>query len=138
MIVPSRTVAKALALGKYREIECSRHKRVIIPIRRLIWSKFALFPGCDNILVVTFFAQLCQLYLTGKLVETQDSLWHPVFSCSFRKRYQELYFFWFQLGENLVVQRSTRPCRTELITPVRHCSVNTELNELFGTRVLCS
>ena len=57
---------------------------------------------------------------------------HPVSSCLCRRRYQELYFFRFQLGQNLVVHRITGSsllffCRTELITPIRHCSINTEL-----------
>ena len=80
-----------------------------------------------------------------------QALWEvllfTVSSCLCRRRSQELYFLWFLLGQNFVVHRITCSsllffCRTELITPIRHCSVNTELihrmNKQFGTSVLCS
>ena len=70
------------------------------------WSNFVLFPGCNKILELSFLALLCQLYLTGQFVEPLDSFWHPVSSCLCRKRYQELYFFWFQLGRKILL--STR------------------------------
>ena len=89
-----------------------------------IWSNSVLFPGCTKILEVSFFTLLCQLYLTGELVEAQNFFSHPVSSCLCWRRYQELYFFWFQLGQNLVVHSSSLLffCRTELITStIRHC-----------------
>ena len=96
----------------------SAQKSKCSPSVNSIWSNFVLFPRCNKILEVSFFAYLCQL--------------HPVSSCLCRRRYQELYFFGFQLGQNLVVHRSTGSSRlffsrTELTTPVRHCSVDTEL-----------
>ena len=66
------------------------------------------------------FALLCQFYLTGQFVDALNFFSHPVSSCSCRKRYRELYFFPFQLGQNLILQKRTCLflsffCRTELI-----------------------
>ena len=81
---------------------------------------------------ICFHIVVSAVSFTCQLVESQDSFLHPVSSCSCRRGYQELYFFWFQLGQYLVDHRCTGSsllffCRTELVTPVRHCSVNTEL-----------
>ena len=133
MIVPSRNSCQSFVFRiRSRNRVFSARRCDCSPSVVSIWSNFVLVPGCHKILEASFFAKLCQLYLTGQLVEAQDFFLHPASSCLCRRRYQELYFFRFQLGQNLVVHRITGSsllffCRTELITPIRHCSVNTEL-----------
>ena len=127
-------IVHSVDYGKDRELEYSRHRgksncfSSVVPI----WSNSVLLPGCHKILEFSSFAQLCQLYLTGQLVETQDSFFLRVSSCSCRKRIPRVVLLLVSTWSNLVVHSSTFSsllfiCRTELVTPIRHCSVHTEL-----------
>ena len=132
-MVPSGIAANTRACGYGQEHEYSRHQRVnCSPSVVSIWSNFVPFPRCHTILEDSLLTQLGQMYLTGQVFEALDSLWHPVPSCSFRTRDRKLYFFWFQLDQTIVVHSKNCSslfimCGTELITPIRNGSVDTEL-----------
>ena len=61
----------------------------------------------------------------------------PVSKCLSRRRYQEFHFFRFHHGQHLIIHGKTDSsflffCQTELMSPIRDCSVNTELTYMMN------
>ena len=109
---------------------CSAQKSNGSPSVVSIWSNFVLLPGCHKILEVSSFASVCQLYPTGQCFECSKSsrILFPVAcvgsdtkSCTSSS---------LNLVKILLSTRVlARPCSSsvKLMTPIRHCSANTEL-----------
>ena len=118
---------------KAREIVYSRHKNVISHHPSFPSSSYlVVFSGCNQILEGGLFTQLCHLNSVLQNTKTGVSLL-PVSRCLSLWWYQQFYFFWLHNNQHFTVHKNCIwsflfSLQVELRTPVRRCSVDTELS----------